>query len=235
LTDRVIEIALQIRKVELEILRRFKAGELTGTIHLSIGQELIDTSIIAAFDNPMVFGNHRSHGQYIAATGDVDGLIRQIENGMSQHLYFPEKFISHGIQAALLPVAYGYASGSGRHVISFVGDGTLGQGTLYETLGLLQRRPARQTIVVMDNGYSMSATEKRPDVLLLGKSFGIPVTEWREDAVIKPLDGPQIIYAPCVRLCGHSCNDTEMYRPPEERTEEFRQSHDPLRKYVASK
>lgn len=42
------------------------------------------------------------------------------------------------------------------------------------------------------------------------------------------LDGPNSIYVKCNRLCGHSCSDTQMYRPKEELTQEYFDKHSPF-------
>lgn len=73
-----------IRYFEEQVKVAFMEGRFGGTVHLSIGQELVDASIIAANPSAMIFGNHRSHGQYIARTGDFEGLVGQIRKGCSQ-------------------------------------------------------------------------------------------------------------------------------------------------------
>src|SRR3546814_3528262 len=60
--------------------------------------------------------------------------------GSSQHLY-ATNFLSNGPQGALLPVAAGVGldrrtRGTDGIAVSFIGEGTLGEGILYETLNL---------------------------------------------------------------------------------------------------
>lgn len=216
---------------------------------MSIGQEIADCAIIAYHNNPFVFGNHRSHGQYLAATRDIKGCYKQIEEGMSQHLFFKDKFMSNGIQGALSPVAYGMSLGFNikkinRDVICFVGDGTLGQGVFYETLRHNLNLNSNITFVIIDNGYSMSPTPKLPDIKLLSQSFQIPFLVFNqklfmsyesEEKNLKNFlyenKGMKIIYAFCDRITGHSCNDTQMYRPKYELTYEYKQEKDPLFAY----
>jgi len=224
----------------------FDEKKIGGTVHLSIGQEAIDTAIIAAHnDETRIFGNHRSHGQWLAATGDIKGLLEQIKNGMSQHLYKPGRFLSTGIQGALLPVAFGSAMATGRRTLCFIGDGTLGEGIFYETLGLCQQYPkVPLTIVVIDNGYSMSKTDTVPRLWYLAHAYEkiqvMDMTDkWESvENMSRALSGfyggrmhecgPIIIDAKVYRLCGHSCNDTEQYRPAKELTKEWRQMRDPI-------
>lgn len=224
-----VQVQLTIRYAELEIEKAFKEKKIAGTVHLSIGQEWCDVTIIQSFKNPMVFGNHRSHGQYLATTGDVKGLFQQVKIGMSQHLYSPDKFLSHGIQGDLLPVAYGTAlafhmKGIKRHVLAFIGDGTLGEGIVYETLNLLSRTPyVPLTICILDNDYSMSKTAFTPHVPTLARAFDLTYADIGSVDLMKHL-----IWAKVSRLCGHSCSDTQRYRPEYELTQRWREMADRL-------
>ncbi len=246
-----------IRVAETAIQNAFDAKKIGGTVHLSIGQELFDASIITYYGGhdspnggPLVFGNHRSHGQYLAATNDLSGLFEQIKNGMSQHLYAEDKFLSHGIQGALLPVAFGAAMGLERkrppkaHIrrtLCFIGDGTTGSGLLYETLNLLQAYPLPMSIIIINNRYAMSETIGYPDIYQLAKSFNMEYCPigWDADpgeiceslSQYRPSCRNRPMLVECIgqRLCGHSCNDTEMYRPAVERTQEWRDGFDAVK------
>ena len=70
--------------------------------------------------------------------GDSDGISSGI--GGSQHIY-TESFISNGIQGGLAPVSVGYSfvnklNRNNNISVCYVGDGTLGEGQLYEALTL---------------------------------------------------------------------------------------------------
>lgn len=206
-----------IRAFEEEIQRQFKSGILKGTIHLCIGQEHIDVAIIKSFNNPLIFGNHRSHGQYIASTGDLKGLYKQICENRTQHLYYPDKFLSHGVQGALCPVAVGNAlafklRGINRKVLCFVGDGTLGQGIFWESLNFAVQYSLNISFVIIDNDYSMSKTKNLITAVNLNSVFPIHVELLNDEHK----DGCVVIYTSCSRLCGHSCNDTQQYRSKNE-------------------
>ncbi len=235
---------------EICIKKAFDQKLLGGTLHLSLGQESIDVGVISAYDNPLVFGNHRSHGQYLICTKDIDSLIIQLKNGRSQHLYCKDKFISHGIQGGLCPIAVGNAlafkkQGINRRVICFVGDGTLAQGTFTESLYLAAIYKAPITFVVIDNGYSMSATQcpNAPYFAYrLFHSYNIPSDCFHD---IKKVDivqskvrtniiGPYGICFRSNRLCGHSCSDTEVYRPEEEKNKIYFAKYSPGYYYVSS-
>lgn len=142
--------ALLIRKTEELFLELFKQGKISGTVHTSVGQEF--TGVFAADNskpNDFVVSNHRGHGHYISFTNDLKGLIGELLGkssgcskgvGGSQHL-FNESFLSNGIQGGMLPIAAGVAyanklEGNNNISIAFLGDGTLGEGILYETLNI---------------------------------------------------------------------------------------------------
>lgn len=182
-------IEQKIYLVEKYIEREFKAGNIPGSVHLSIGQQFYDAKY-ANFDG-WVLGNHRSHGQYIARTDDIEGLLDQVYRGMSQHLYYSGCFLTTGIQGALAGVAVGLAS-QGESVRCFIGDGTVNQGILWEALGICEGLDV--LFIIYDNFYSMSETKKG----WLHKKIGFH---------------PNVRYISGVeRLCGHSGNDTQAYR-----------------------
>lgn len=233
------------RAIENKIKEEFDNKRLKGTIHLSTGQEAIDVGITAAFPDGMFFGNHRSHGQYLGATGDIEGLFRQIKQNKTQHLYYEDKFLSTGIQGGLLPVAFGNALGlslsrSERPVVIFIGDGTFGQGILYETLGLIQLYRPNIHIVIIRNNYAMSKIEIMPNIENIGTAFNIHTLNFYyskspdhyKDAVNYSRTGPKIFICSCCRLCGHSCNDTQVYRPKRELLEDYTKQYDPIEDFT---
>ena len=151
INESIYREGILIREFENLLLKLFSQGKLNGTVHTCIGQEL--TSIFAgkyATTEDTFFSNHRGHGHYIAKTNDIKGLLAEIMGkksgcssgfGGSQHLYFENEFYSNGIQGGMTPVATGFAYSKmqrGEKGISFVfiGDGTLGEGILYESLNL---------------------------------------------------------------------------------------------------
>jgi len=144
------KIAYKIRKIEEFFLEMFKLGKISGTVHTCVGQEF--SGVFAAknsIQGDYVVSNHRGHGHYLSFTDDVLGLVGELLGhpkgcskgiGGSQHLY-NQYFISNGIQGGMLPIAAGLAlenkfSNNNNISIAFLGDGTLGEGILYETLNI---------------------------------------------------------------------------------------------------
>ncbi len=168
-----IEVALRIRAVENALYDLFGQGKLHGTIHTCIGQEF-SGAILAKHlrRNDFVTSNHRCHGHFIAATRDWRGLIDELVGnadgicagiGSSQHLW-AKNFLSNGQQGGLLPVAAGIAldrktKGNADVVVSYLGEGTLGEGIVYETLNLDSLWSLPHVIVCENNFYSQSTPQ----------------------------------------------------------------------------
>jgi 2-oxoisovalerate dehydrogenase E1 component len=168
-----VETALRIKAVEEGLYHAFGQGKLHGTIHTCIGQEFSGALLgnyLRAKD--FVTSNHRCHGHFIGATGDWRGLIDEIVGnadgvcagiGSSQHLW-ARNFLSNGQQGGLLPVAAGIAldrklKGSTDAVVSFMGEGTLGEGIVYETLNLDSLWNLPHLIICENNFYSQSTPQ----------------------------------------------------------------------------
>jgi len=143
--------AYLVRVVEERLLRLFSEGKLAGTTHTCIGQELSAVALADSLDRErdIIFSNHRCHGHYLAWTDDVEGLLAEVmgkESGVcggiggSQHLC-GRHFFSNGIQGGIVPVSAGLAfahklAGDGGIVAVCIGDGTLGEGAVYEAFNI---------------------------------------------------------------------------------------------------
>ena len=69
-----INLAITIRVVEEKFLQLFEQGDLNGTVHTCIGQELSAVSFCNNLNkDDYVFSNHRCHGHFIAFTKDCSG------------------------------------------------------------------------------------------------------------------------------------------------------------------
>jgi 2-oxoisovalerate dehydrogenase E1 component len=187
---RTLREALRIRKVEEKFLELFSLGKLNGTVHTCVGQEFSALAFAGQLKKKdFVFSNHRCHGHYIAFTGDTRGLIAELLGkrsgtcggiGSSQHLCH-NNFFSNGIQGGIVPVAAGYALGNklkanGAIGVVFIGDGTLGEGTLYETMNIISKWEIPLLIVCENNFYAQSTPQHinlAGDILSRAKAFGI--------------------------------------------------------------
>lgn len=180
-----------IRAVEERLLGLFSEGKLFGTTHTCIGQETCAYAVIGALDRArdLVFSNHRCHGHYLMYSDDAEGLIAEIMGratgvcggrGGSQHLC-AGGFFSNGIQGGIVPVAAGMAlaekmKGSGAVTVVFLGDGTLGEGAVYEALNIAALWQLPVLFVVEHNQWAQSTpttTTIAGDVCARAAAFGI--------------------------------------------------------------
>jgi 2-oxoisovalerate dehydrogenase E1 component len=190
INHKILKEALRIRKVEEKFLELFSQGKLNGTVHTCVGQEFSALAFAGQLKKKdFVFSNHRCHGHYIAFTGDVRGLLAELLGkasgtcggiGSSQHLCH-NNFFSNGIQGGIVPVAAGYALGNklkknGGIGIVFIGDGTLGEGALYETMNIISKWEIPLLIVCENNFYAQSTPQHinlAGEILARPKAFGI--------------------------------------------------------------
>jgi len=178
-----------IRTVEETLLDLFTKGELYGTTHTCIGQEADAVGVLNAVDRErdMIFSNHRGHGHFLAYCGHTEGLLAEIMGrrsgvcggrGGSQHLHW-KNFCSTGVQGGFVPLAVGAAYAerkSGAIAVSFLGDGTLGEGTVYEGLNLASLWAAPVLFVVEDNGIAQTTPRTLAmsgSIAARGEAFGI--------------------------------------------------------------
>ncbi len=173
INHKIIKQALTIRRVEEKFLELFSQGKLNGTVHTCVGQEFSAMAFAAQLEKrDFIFSNHRCHGHYMAFTNDVRGLLAELLGkasgtsggiGSSQHLC-RDNFYSNGIQGGIVPVAAGYALGNklkqnGAIGIVFIGDGTLGEGALYETMNIISKWEIPLLIVCENNFYAQSTPQ----------------------------------------------------------------------------
>ncbi len=179
-----------IRTFEESALALFSQGELFGTTHTSVGQEAIAVGVLAQLTrDDIVFSNHRCHGHYLARFDDPVGLMAELMGrttglcggvGGSQHLQ-RDNFYTNGIQGGIVPAAAGMALAekfrrSGRIAVVFLGDGTLGEGVVYETLNLASLWQLPLLFVVEANGVAQStptALQLAGSITARAAAFGI--------------------------------------------------------------
>lgn len=250
--------AFLIRSVEKRLLKLFSEGKLFGTVHTCIGQEFSGVAVAEALKaGDLVFSNHRCHGHYIACTGDVEGLIAEVMGrvsgacggrGGSQHLYAPG-FYSNGVQGGIAPVAAGLAwslklKEEGGIAVVFIGDGTLGEGVLYETMNIASKWELPLLFVLENNLYAQSTHQSQTlagDICARAEAFGIPADHadtWNTEKLTKKAAAavervrdtgrPQFLQIDTYRLKAHSKGDDN--RDPSEVQSYHEQ--DPLEAYA---
>lgn len=253
--ERLFRRMFFIRCFEQTVLDLFSEGLLNGTTHCCIGQEADCIGVaehLAPSDH--VFSNHRCHGHYLAHSGDAAGLLAEMMGrsdgvcggvGGSQHLCAPG-FKSSGVLGGTVPAAAGIAlaqqlRASRNLSVVFIGDGTFGEGVVYETLNIASLWRLPLFIVCEDNGWSQSTPKglnMSGGIAERFQAFGIPFREIASTDVLeiehaagqeieatRREGGPRALIIGTYRLCHHSKNDDD--RPRAE--VESRWELDPLR------
>lgn len=187
---------LLIRRFEERALAEFSTGKLFGTTHAYIGQEADAAGIFSATGaGDVVFSSHRCHGHFLAYGGDPYALAAELMGratglvggrGGSQHIQW-RNFYSNGIQGGIVPLATGAALAekvqqTGNVALVFIGDGTLGEGVLYESLNIASLWQIPVLFVLENNHYAQTTP------IALGVAGSIParfaafdIKNWERD------------------------------------------------------
>lgn len=186
----IIKQALTIRTIENKFLELFSMGKLNGTVHTCVGQEFSAVAFAGQLQKrDFVFSNHRCHGHYLAFTDDKRGLLAELMGkstgtcggvGSSQHLC-NGNFFSNGIQGGIVPVAAGFAlsnklKNNGAVGVVYIGDGTLGEGAVYETFNIISKWEIPLVVVCENNFYAQSTPQSvnlAGDIVSRAEAFGI--------------------------------------------------------------
>ncbi|MDR3517467.1 MAG: thiamine pyrophosphate-dependent dehydrogenase E1 component subunit alpha [Azospirillaceae bacterium] len=162
----------RIRRVELEIARRYPEGAMRCPVHLSVGQEAVAAAVAVTLRREdLAVSGHRAHAHYLGKGGDLTAMIAEIYGkatgcsggkGGSMHLIDEAAGFmgSTAIVGGTIPVGVGLALGmkqTGTDQISciFLGDGAIEAGVFYESLNfaVLKRLPV--LFVCENNLYSV--------------------------------------------------------------------------------
>lgn len=184
----------EIRHTEEVLLELFSKGMLSGTVHTCIGQEACAVGVVTALDKDkdILFSNHRGHGHYLTYSDDIYGLIAEVMGrkdgvcggvGGSQHIH-KNNYYSNGIQGAGVPIVAGMAlaekmRGNNAISVAFIGDGTFGEGVVYETFNIAALWKLPMLVVVENNQYAQSTPSCDQHAGLLherARVFGYEVT-----------------------------------------------------------
>ncbi len=186
-----------IRITEQRILDLFGRGLVSGTTHTCIGQELCQMAVVRALNDTddVVLSNHRNHGHFMTYSGDVPGLVAEVMGrkagvcggyGGSQHIAY-RGFHSNGVQAGMTGIGAGLALArrmqDSRSIVAvMIGDGTLGEGLLYESMNLASIWGCRMLFVVENNGIAQTTDTTHTiggAIEARGLAFGLRA--WRLD------------------------------------------------------
>jgi TPP-dependent pyruvate/acetoin dehydrogenase alpha subunit len=164
---------IEIRRTEELIAEDYKKENIKSFLHLSVGQEATATGIaMATKKNDFFFGNHRSHGHYLAKGGDWSKMVYEIYGdkrgcckGYGGSMHMLDKKVgfvgSTPILGSAAPIAAGIAASKkfmkkkNQITIVFIGDGAAEEGAFYETVNLAGLYKLPLLIILEDNLYSV--------------------------------------------------------------------------------
>lgn len=207
----IFERALLIRLVEQKLLELFSEGKLNGTVHTCIGQELIGVCLAESLsDDDFILSNHRGHGHLLSRENDLSAFFAELMGkkggfcggrGGSQHLY-RHNFLSNGIQGGMTPIAVGLAMANkirrtGKVISCFIGDGTLGEGLIYEAFNIASIWSLPVVFILENNRIAQSTSIEQTfagSVEYRARGFGLKYLKTN----IWDVDGMQDTFAAAV-------------------------------------
>jgi TPP-dependent pyruvate/acetoin dehydrogenase alpha subunit len=250
---------LRIRVFEERLLEMFPSGQIYGTTHTYIGQEANAVGVLATLRaGDVVVSNHRCHGHFLAYGGSMQALAAELlgrETGIcggrggSQHIKW-KNFFANGILGGTVPIAVGmaYAENATKRdtlVYTFIGDGTLGEGVVYESLNMASLWNLPIFFIVENNHYAQSTPVEMNlagDMCARFEAFGITTTEQEACDVLEIMQlaedisnsirtgkSPQALILHTYRFAPHSKGDDT--RDPDE-IARYR-ARDPLQAHAA--
>lgn len=176
---------LEIRLCEESFVEPILNGEIKCPVHLCSGQEAVAVGVCEALGKEdYIFGNHRSHGHYLAKGGSLSDLIAEVfckgegcsrGKGGSMHLIHPAVGMmgSAPIVAGTISLAVGAGMAAQMNTqrvpgstgqakmrksrkisVSFFGDGATNEGVLFECLNFAAVKRLPVLFVCENNLYS---------------------------------------------------------------------------------
>jgi len=255
-----------IREFEERLHLEIQQGQIAGFTHLYSGQEAVAVGVCEHLaDDDYIVSTHRGHGHCIAKGCDVIGMMKEIYGradglcrgkGGSMHIADFDKGMlgANAIVGGGPPIAVGAAiatrnAGKGKVTVSFGGDGSCNQGTVFEAMNLAVVLQLPTIFVFEDNGYSehTGASYAVGSKDIAGRSAGFGMAAERVDgddffAVYEGMaraverarkgEGPSALECTTTRFFGHFEGDPQNYRAKDE-VERHRAERDCLKNFVA--
>jgi len=186
---------LRIRLIEEEIAARYAEQEMRCPVHLSVGQEAAAVGACAPLRaSDQIVSSHRCHGHYLAKGGDLKAMLAEIYGkaagccggrGGSMHLFDTDAGVlaSVPIVGSSVPLGVGAAlafqqRGEDNVAIAFLGDGSLEEGVVHESMNFAARFRLPVVFFVENNFFSVYTPldQRQPDRALsdVAGAHGLP-------------------------------------------------------------
>ena len=192
--ERLYRTMAAIREFELSSERLLKRGELTGNVHLSIGQEAVAAGVCDVLRREdHITTTHRGHGHCIAKGGDPERMYAELlgrstgycgGKAGSMHIADPATgnlgataIVGGGIAIAAGAALSAQVRGTDAVAVAFFGEGAVAQGAFHETLNLAAVWSLPLVLVCENNGYAELTpvdVHLRAPVHRLAEPHGVP-------------------------------------------------------------
>ena len=245
-----------IRRFEEKCSQLYGMGYIGGFCHLYIGQEALAAATKdAKCQGDAVITSYRCHGLALLSGMSPHEVFAELMGkstgsskgkGGSMHIFnIKEDFYGgHGIVGAQVPIGTGIAfankyKGNNNIAITFLGDGAVSQGQVYESFNMASLYNIPVLYVIENNLYGMGTHISRscamPDMLYKrGEALGVvgkkidsmeysSLYNEMEDAMsyVRQKSRPMLLEVVTYRYRGHSMSDPAKYRTKEE-VEEYK-------------
>ncbi len=188
---------LVIRRFEEKALKLFEENKLRGSVHLTIGQEAVPTTVCSNLgDDDYITSTHRGHGHCIAKGAEPDKALAELMGkatgycggrGGSMHIADVTKgnLGANAIVGAGIPIATGAGlaaqlRGTDQVAVTFFGDGASNEGVFHEGLNLASVWKLPVIFVCENNQFGISThvsiSTSVEDIAVRAKAYNIPGT-----------------------------------------------------------
>ena len=209
-------LMLRSRRFEEAVTRLWEAGNISGEMHLGVGEEAVVAGVVANLqDGDAMALDHRGTPPLVMRGVDLALLLKELLgrtdglcSGMGGHMHlFSSEHLaaSSGIVGSSGPLAAGFALAAqylnpGRVSVAFFGDGASNQGMLLESFNLASAWQLPLIFVCKDNNWAIttpSAKVTGGSLLDRARSFGLEAAE---------VDGSDVeaVYSSAGRMIGRA-------------------------------
>lgn len=197
-----------IRQFEMRVKRAYDDKLITMPIYLSLGQEAVAAALSFAFPKAAIFAQHRAHDLYLAYGGNPRALADELLHrptgcaggmGGSASIHSPaiRMFGHSGLLGDQVPIATGYAQGSGENTLCLFGDATAEEDYALSSFGYAATKKLPMLFTCVDNDLSiLTETDVRRswDAAKVAAGFGLETVDIADD--------PWVIMHHAKRLAG---------------------------------
>lgn len=183
------------RYFELEAARVYNTGIMKIPIYLSLGEEHIPAAISTVTSSFLIFAQHRAHSYYLSFGGDMRKLIDELLHretgcargmGGSASIHDPAigMFGHSGLMGDQVPIAVGAALGSGKRVLTVMGDASAEEDYVYGSMAYAATKKLPVLFVCEDNNLSILtpvSTRRSWNIVDVVRSLGIVATDITDD------------------------------------------------------